>query len=397
MSKTLNRPMFRGGGRVESRGTGIVANLEYRVPKAMGGMMSPMRMGYEMGGDVPKSGSEILQQTGAFKPIDTSMIDLTSPGFKETFKEEEKKQKALGDLPSSQESFLEGVNREYNKKVQDLESSLQMYQGPEDYFTMEQKAKELNFLKSAKGKQSLLNERIKDYEKKLKRAKDLNIDKKLLPASFEETQKSEQQATQIESDLSKADTRSEFKRIFEDYLPIFREQLAEDKDEYTRQRFLELAKFGTNLLAQGGGDEKLLTKIGRAGTPAIEGLSRIQAEESKAEKLPRALALEAALKSIGEGRMTATEKSIIAKTIGDYATSISQDTGIGNVASTQIAEEIVGAGKQLKDFQSHPGDALTGNEIKGQYYYFEKTGPGQPRVGRWNGKEFISPGEKGFK
>lgn len=51
MSKTLNRPMFRGGGRVESRGTGIVANLKYN----QGG-----RVGYQAGNLV--TGGQLLRQ-----------------------------------------------------------------------------------------------------------------------------------------------------------------------------------------------------------------------------------------------------------------------------------------------------------------------------------------------
>ena len=30
MSRTLRRPMFRGGGKIESRGTGITSGLEDR-------------------------------------------------------------------------------------------------------------------------------------------------------------------------------------------------------------------------------------------------------------------------------------------------------------------------------------------------------------------------------
>jgi hypothetical protein len=38
----------------------------------------------------------------------------------------------------------------------------------------------------------------------------------------------------------------------------------------------------------------------------------------------------------------------------------------------KIAEEIVYNKKKLKDFKEHPGDTLTGQEQKGQYYYFKK-------------------------
>lgn len=51
MSKTLNRPMFRRGGQVKSRGTGIVANLQYN----QGG-----RVGYQSGQLV--TGGELLSK-----------------------------------------------------------------------------------------------------------------------------------------------------------------------------------------------------------------------------------------------------------------------------------------------------------------------------------------------
>lgn len=51
MSKILNRPMFRGGGRVNSRGTGITSNLQYNN----GG-----RVGYQAGNFV--TGGQLLEQ-----------------------------------------------------------------------------------------------------------------------------------------------------------------------------------------------------------------------------------------------------------------------------------------------------------------------------------------------
>jgi hypothetical protein len=48
-----------------------------------------------------------------------------------------------------------------------------------------------------------------------------------------------------EEEVSK---KQDFKTIYEDLLPIFKASVGPDQDEYTRQKYLELAKFGLNLL-----------------------------------------------------------------------------------------------------------------------------------------------------
>lgn len=45
MSTTLRRPMFRGGGKIESRGTGITSGLDDRPGYAEAGVVSPIDMG----------------------------------------------------------------------------------------------------------------------------------------------------------------------------------------------------------------------------------------------------------------------------------------------------------------------------------------------------------------
>jgi len=45
MSTTLRRPMFRGGGKIKSRGTGITSGLDDRPGYAEAGVVSPVDMG----------------------------------------------------------------------------------------------------------------------------------------------------------------------------------------------------------------------------------------------------------------------------------------------------------------------------------------------------------------
>ena len=409
MSRILNRPMFRGGGRVDSRGTGIVANLEYRVPKAMGGMMMPMTMGYNMGGQVtPKrglvdgpggyagipaiaTGSQLLQQTGAIIP----------QNIEEYRKQQQISTKpvlSLGEIDQQYRDYLNKLEQETKLPIDEEGNVDYQILMPEDMMAYEQKQKkvgeELDFYSKPEGEKAFKAPLLKQRENiNLERQK-VGLDPIISDEEKEEITRQKILAAEkdVEKNAEIKNTQSEFEQIFNEYLPIFQKQLGADPDEATRQRFLELAKFGTNLLAQGGGKRSLLEKIGAAGTPAIEGLSKIAKEEEKAKKYPKALALEAALKKVGDKKMTATEMSIVNDTIKRYAIALP----FNPEENIKVAEEIVYNKKKLKDFKEHPGDTLTGKEEKGQYYYFKKSSPGLPRIAKWNGKQFIGPGEPGF-
>jgi hypothetical protein len=206
------------------------------------------------------------------------------------------------------------------------------------------------------------------------------------------------------------------------YMEMFKSNLAGDKDELKSQRYFELAKFGLNLLSQPGGlpggKRDLLGAVGRAGVPAIEGLSRISAEEKAAERQAKILGFQAALRELENpalkkiqtlSKLTGVPVSEIAKKelaesaqasnvkqniIERYASVLQSKDPESNL---KIAEEIVGMGKNLTQFQKHKDpNILTGKEKKDQYYYFENPGPGGELVGKWDGKKFLVPGDKGF-
>jgi hypothetical protein len=387
MDNILRRPMFRGG-RVENRGGGITSALGY----ANGGQVTPKRgLVNEPGGyagvvPMTPTGGQLLQQTGAIRP--------------QTL-EQYRTQQQIATQPVLSLGEIDQQYRDYLQKLQSLEEqeidNFNM-QSPEDLMLFEDKQKrlseELNFLSTPEGEKEFKTPLLKKRE-------DLNLQRQqagLEPVISREEQEAIQKKKIEDAEASviqnaEAQTnQSEFEQIFNEYLPIFQKNLGDDPDEATRQRFLELAKFGTNLLAQGGGKRSTLEKIGAAAIPSIEGLSQIAKEEAKAKKYPKALALEAALKKVGDKKMTATEMSIINDTIKSYAGALP----FNPEENIKIAEEIVYSKKKLKDFKEHPGDTLTGQEQKGQYYYFKKSSPGLPRIAKWNGREFIAPGEKGF-
>ena len=98
-----------------------------------------------------------------------------------------------------------------------------------------------------------------------------------------------------EGDLSESD----LKTIYADLLPMFKETLGVDDEDYKKDAYLELARFGTNLMSQPGGS--LTAAIGRAAEKPLEGVGRIIGEKRAAERRPKELALQAALRESEPG------------------------------------------------------------------------------------------------
>jgi hypothetical protein len=94
-------------------------------------------------------------------------------------------------------------------------------------------------------------------------------------------------------------SESDLKTIYADLLPMFKETLGVDEGDYKKDAYLELARFGTNLMAQPGGS--LTAAIGRAAEKPLEGVGRIIGEKRAAERRPKELALQAALKESEPG------------------------------------------------------------------------------------------------
>ena len=101
--------------------------------------------------------------------------------------------------------------------------------------------------------------------------------------------------TTKEEEVSK---KQDFKTIYEDLLPIFKASVGPDQDEYTRQKYLELAKFGLNLLkpTPAGIKPSLLSSAAAAAEKPLEGYGAILERERQAAKVPEALALQQAMK-----------------------------------------------------------------------------------------------------
>ena len=82
------------------------------------------------------------------------------------------------------------------------------------------------------------------------------------------------------------------------YMSMFQEALGEDQEDITRDKYLQLAQFGANLLAQPGGD--LTGAIGKAVGPTIEGLGKIEARKKQADREIKLAAIKTAIEKMDD-------------------------------------------------------------------------------------------------
>lgn len=417
MSKILRRPMFRGGP-VSSYGTGIASGL------AEGG-----RVGYEEGGDVNQEDKTlILQQV---------ITDLGPDATQEDIVTEYNKRTGSGGYKFSETPIAKGIEGlaaygpnsaiaagldmvnvplntlgrlfGYNPGFSGAKQMDLLTDGRFSKFTGNdpETARFLGFATDAKTgfttDSMVSNENIK---KQAEEIKNKNL----------ENQNNNKNNNQDGGNLNNFQEKSD-KEVMQEYMDMFKETLGGDKDELNRQRYLEIAKFGANLLAQPGG-QSLGEAVGKAGAPALEGFSKIEASERLADRQAKTLGFQAALKELEPGSIAKNVKDLIklgkskeeAVTIATQNASagrnrmdnikliydsLSQETspGIALKVSTFMTDNSISPAKVSK----HPDPTqTTGDEVTNQYYYFEKEGPGGEFFGKWDGKKFLLPGEEGF-
>ena len=97
--------------------------------------------------------------------------------------------------------------------------------------------------------------------------------------------------------------------IYEELLPMLQGTLGADKGELNRQRYLELAKFGTNLMAQPGGS--LSRAIGKAAADPLAGMSRIAEQQRQSKRAPAELAMKIALRETEGGPLMKNARDLM--------------------------------------------------------------------------------------
>jgi len=381
MSRVLRRPMFRGG-IVDSDGVGITS-----------GLMEP-RQGYANGPTIEGVQPSFLQ----------NIYDILNPSTQTIVErlQATQQQPPVVEEGSVLQSIYDAINPSKETIVKRLQER-QLAQREPIIKTQSYREEQRKIAKDIEDKEKADKLKREEEEKLKKTTAGTGTGAGVGAGKIEQPQ---------ESDTD----------VMNRYMEMFKSNLAGDKDELKSQRYFELAKFGLNLLSQPGGlpggKRDLLGAVGRAGVPAIEGLSRISAEEKAAERQAKILGFQAALRELENpalkkiqtlSKLTGVPVSEIAKKelaesaqasnvkqniIERYASVLQSKDPESNL---KIAEEIVGMGKNLTQFQKHKDpNILTGKEKKDQYYYFENPGPSGELVGKWDGKKFLVPGDEGF-
>jgi hypothetical protein len=246
MSRVLRRPMFRGG-IADSEGVGITSGLN-----------NP-RQGYA---DGP---TDEGVQPSIFQSIYDS-INPSSDTILNRLQSNQEQQSSIVPDNSILQSIYDAINPSTETIVKRLQKRQQEQREP-----------------------LIKTQSYREEQKKLTEAKTAaeKLKLPLAPPPASPPQSSEE--------VSK---KQDFKTIYEDLLPIFRASVGPDQDEYTRQKYLELAKFGLNLLkpTPAGIKPSLLGSVATAAEKPLEGYGNIIERERQAAKVPEALALQQAMR-----------------------------------------------------------------------------------------------------
>ena len=210
----------------------------------------------------------------------------------------------------------------------------------------------------------------------------------------------------VETTGGKTEEQSD-KDLIKSYMDMFSEAMGESKEDISRQRYLELAKFGANLLAQPGGD--LVGAIGKAAAPAIEGLSRSAADRSAANREIKLAGLKTAIAQMDNptqekietlARISGLEPADVAKVMIDTDTDSSAadlettakalEGEVGAKTALVIAQTLDDAGLKLNqvdpipvDKKGKPKEGVPDGfyyDEKGKVYKVEKGKPSQIKI-----------------
>ena len=181
--------------------------------------------------------------------------------------------------------------------------------------------------------------------------------------------------------------------LIKSYMDMFSEAMGESEEDVSRQRYLELAKFGANLLGQPGGD--LLGSVGRAAVPSIQGLAQGQADRSAANREIKLAGLKTAIAQMDDptadkiktlARMSGLEIKDVAKLMLDTSSDSSLDKieatakaiegDVGSSVALKIAQKLEKADLDYEQVKPLPVDKKGKPKESGvpDGYYFDVDG-----------------------
>ena len=213
-------------------------------------------------------------------------------------------------------------------------------------------------------------------------------------------------------------SESDLKTVYADLLPMFKETLGVDDDDFKRDAYLQLARFGTNLMAQPGGS--LTQAIGKAAEKPLEGVGEIIGAKRAAERRPKELALQAALRETDPGTIGKSVRDLMK--LGytkDQAIKAVVERGGGEATLAAVKARVIdGDAEALIDITNNKSDArkiakqmykygINYADIEGKLpddmknlveggYYVDKIEGGGFVLKRHSKGKLYSVGEKGF-
>jgi len=258
MSRILRRPMFRGGP-ASSEGVGITSGLN-----------NP-RQGYQKAGSVQKNDDvdfDWLRDTGLGNVLNKGIYEYS-------IKEPLAAIYNLAGVPLNKISeFTTGYNPGFSG---------------ERFFNLDMKnrtpdtAAFFGMDTGAKQGMTYKNEKIKEYEDKIKAEKEAAEKAKLFSPGSNEGEV-----------VTKRNALSTLGQDIDTYTKLLMENAGPDKDEYTRQKYLTLAKFGLNLLKPTpvGIKPSLATSLASAAEKPLEEYGNISMQQSKEDRALRQAAVQ---------------------------------------------------------------------------------------------------------
>jgi len=318
MSRILRRPMFRGGP-ASSDGVGITSGLN-----------NP-RQGYQKAGSVQKNDDvdfDWLRDTGLGNVLNKGIYEYS-------IKEPLAAIYNLAGVPLNKISeFTTGYNPGFSG---------------ERFFNLDMKnrtpdtAAFFGMDTGAKQGMTYKNEKIKEYEDKIKAEKEAAEKAKLFSPGSNEGEV-----------VTKRNALSTLGQDIDTYTKLLMENAGPDKDEYTRQKYLTLAKFGLNLLKPTpvGIKPSLATSIASAAEKPLEEYGNISMQQSKEDRALRQAAVQLGIQKHMPGNIAKGIQDLMAMNpnmTAQEATSI-YTTGKNSAAiAKEKFNEVIQRQKDIED------------------------------------------------
>jgi len=307
MSRILRRPMFRGGP-ASSDGVGITSGLN-----------NP-RQGYADGPDDEGVQPSVFQNIYDY-------VNPSSDTVLNRLKSNQEKQTSM--VPDS--SILQSIYDVLNPSNETIVKRLQQRQ--------EEQKEPIIKTQAYREEQKKI---AKDYEAKIAAEKTAAERAKLY--------------SQPEQNILQKNALPTLGQDIDTYTKLLMENAGPDKDEYTRQKYLTLAKFGLNLLKPTpvGIKPSLATSIASAAEKPLEEYGNISMQQSKEERALKQAAAQMAFQKHMPGPLAKTVQDIMASDPSITLQDATSRALTGKSLAQQHKEERLSIGETAKRLSENP-------------------------------------------